>query len=54
MVVIGNDWDEVLEGEFDKEYYLKLREFLKDEYKTQTIFPDMYDIFNALNIHCLV
>lgn len=50
MVVIGNDWDEVLEGEFDKEYYLKLREFLKDEYKTQTIFPDMYDIFNALKL----
>jgi uracil-DNA glycosylase len=50
MVVIGTDWDEVLEGEFDKEYYLKLREFLKDEYKTQTIFPDMYDIFNALKL----
>lgn len=50
MVVIGNDWDEVLEGEFDKEYYLKLREFLKDEYKTQAIYPDMYDIFNALKL----
>ena len=35
---------------FDKEYYLKLREFLKDEYKTHTIFPDMYDIFNALKL----
>ena len=50
MVNIGNDWDEYLKGEFDKEYYLKLREFLKDEYKTQTIFPDMYDIFNALKL----
>ena len=48
MVVIGNDWDRVLEGEFEKEYYLKLREFLKSEYSTQTIFPDMNDIFNAL------
>lgn len=48
MVVIGNDWDEVLDGEFDKEYYLKLREFLKIEYSTQTIYPDMHDIFNAL------
>ncbi|MGL5712904.1 MAG: uracil-DNA glycosylase [Paraclostridium sp.] len=48
MVVIGNDWDEVLDGEFEKEYYLKLREFLKSEYSSQTIYPDMNDIFNAL------
>lgn len=50
MVVIGNDWDEVLDGEFDKEYYLKLREFLKSEYSTRTIYPDMHDIFNALKL----
>ncbi len=48
MVNIGNDWDEVLKGEFEKEYYLNLREFLKQEYFTRKIFPDMYDIFNAL------
>ncbi len=48
MVHLGNDWDEVLKGEFDKEYYLKLREFLKKEYSTRRIFPDMYDIFNSL------
>ena len=48
MVHIGNDWDEILKGEFEKEYYLKLREFLKQEYSTRRIFPDMYDIFNAL------
>lgn len=48
MVNIGNSWDEVLKGEFDKEYYLKLREFLKAEYGTRVIYPNMYDIFNAL------
>ncbi|MBQ3461681.1 MAG: uracil-DNA glycosylase [Clostridia bacterium] len=48
MVNIGNDWDEILEGEFDKEYYQRLRAFLKTEYKTRSIHPDMYDIFNAL------
>jgi uracil-DNA glycosylase len=48
MVSIGNDWDEVLRGEFEKDYYLKLREFLKKEYSTETIYPSMYDIFNAL------
>ena len=48
MVNIGNSWDEKLKGEFDKEYYLKLREFLKTEYASRTIYPDMHDIFNSL------
>ena len=48
MVHIGNDWDEVLKGEFDKEYYRTLRRFLISEYRTRTIYPSMYDIFNAL------
>ena len=48
MVNIGNEWDELLKGEFDKEYYQKLRGFLAKEYKERTIYPNMYDIFNAL------
>ncbi len=48
MVHIGNSWDEILAGEFDKKYYLKLRQFLIGEYKSRVIYPDMYDIFNAL------
>ncbi len=48
MVHIGNDWDEMLKGEFEKEYYLKLREFLKKEYFSCRVYPDMHDIFNAL------
>ena len=48
MVHIGNSWDEKLKSEFEKEYYLKLREFLKQEYSTRVIYPDMHDIFNAL------
>lgn len=48
MVNIGNSWDDVLKGEFDKDYYLKLREFLKKEYSTRVIYPNMYHIFNAL------
>jgi len=48
MVQIGNEWDELLKAEFTKEYYLNLRQFLKTEYKTRTIYPNMYDIFNAL------
>ncbi len=48
MVHIGNDWDIILKDEFQKEYYLELRNFLKQEYFTKTVFPPMNDIFNAL------
>lgn len=48
MVNIGNEWDDVLKGEFDKEYYLNLRQFLKSEYAHYEIYPNMYNIFNAL------
>ncbi|MBR1383765.1 MAG: uracil-DNA glycosylase, partial [Ruminococcus sp.] len=48
MVNIGNSWDRVLGEEFRKPYYLKLREFLKSEYASKTVYPNMYDIFNAL------
>lgn len=48
MVQIGNEWDELLAEEFEKDYYVSLREFLRSEYKTQRIYPPMGDIFNAL------
>lgn len=48
MVNIGNEWDDLLKDEFTKEYYLQLREFLKKEYFSCNVYPDMYDIFNAL------
>ncbi len=48
MVKLGNDWDEKIGREFEKEYYLKLRNFLKEEYASHTVFPDMYDLFSAL------
>lgn len=47
MVHFGNDWDRILEGEFDKEYYVRLRAFLKKEYANNTVYPSMFDIFNA-------
>lgn len=48
MLKLNNDWDALLAEEFQKEYYLRLREFLKEEYRSRTIYPDMHDIFNAL------
>ena len=48
MVKLDNDWDELLVDEFKKPYYLELREFLKEEYTTKVIYPNMYNIFEAL------
>ena len=48
-VNIKNDWYDLLKDEFEKDYYKKLRTFLIEEYRHHTIYPNMYDIFNALN-----
>ncbi len=48
MVHIGNDWDAILADEWEKEYYLALRQTLKQEYATRRVYPDMHNIFNAL------
>lgn len=48
MVNIGNDWDNILADEWQKPYYKNLRGFLKTEYQSHNIYPDMNDIFNAL------
>lgn len=47
--ILKNDWKEILSNEFEKDYYQDLRKFLVSEYKTKTIYPNMYDIFNALH-----
>jgi uracil-DNA glycosylase len=49
MAILTNDWAPIMEKEFQKKYYRKLRDFLKKEYGTYTVYPDMYDIFNALH-----
>ena len=45
---IGNTWDKVLKNEFEKEYFVKLSNFLKDEYENNNIYPPKEDIYNAL------
>ncbi len=47
-VNIGNDWDLLLADQWDMVYYQNLRKKLIEEYQNYTIYPDMYDIFNAL------
>ena len=45
--MIGNDWDKVLQDEFQKDYFLKIKKFVDKEYETKTIYPPYENIFNA-------
>ena len=47
MIHVGNDWQPIFDAEQSKPYYLELRAFLKEEYRTKTVFPPMGEIFNA-------
>ncbi|ONG91241.1 uracil-DNA glycosylase [Bacillus cereus] len=46
--ILKNDWEPLLAPEFEKEYYRKLADFLKEEYSTHVVYPKKEDIFNAL------
>lgn len=48
MVNLGNEWDNLLKQEFEKEYYINLRKFLVNEYNNYKIYPPANDLFNAL------
>lgn len=50
MVNIGNKWDQILKDEFEKDYYKKIRQFLKYEYSNYTVYPKMENIFSALKL----
>lgn len=50
MQPLGGGWDELLAPLFADERYLKIRNFLKHEYVTQTIYPNMYDLYNCFRL----
>lgn len=45
--MIGNDWDQILANEFKKEYFIKLINNVRGEYRNKTIFPRKDQVFNA-------
>lgn len=45
--MIGNDWDSLLKEEYEKEYFKNLLGFIKQEYKSKTIYPKQNEVFNA-------
>lgn len=49
MQIFKNDWNDLLASELAEPYYRELRQFLIGEYRSRVVYPDMYDIFNALH-----
>lgn len=47
MQPLGGGWDELLAPLFADQRYQTLRTFLKREYATHTVYPDMYDLYNC-------
>lgn len=47
--IFKNGWEELLKDEMEKDYYKKLKELLINEYNTRVVYPDAYDIYNALH-----
>lgn len=48
--MIGNGWDLTLGDEFKKDYFLKIKEFIDEEYNSKTIYPQYEEIFNAFKL----
>jgi len=48
--MVNNDWNTILDSEFQKDYFKELDNFIKNEYKTKTIFPIKEEIFNAFEM----
>ena len=48
-IKIAPSWKEKLENEFENPYFEKLTDFVKQEYKTQTVYPPGKDIFKAFD-----
>lgn len=46
--MIGNDWDNLLSGQYDKEYFMNLKKFVLNSYNNKIIYPKITEIFNAL------
>jgi len=46
------DWNELLNKEFSKDYFIRLSEFVNSEYLSKSIYPPKQQVFNAFNL-CL-
>lgn len=49
-MIINSDWETYLKDEYTKDYFIKMRDILRREYKERTIYPKYYEIFKALEL----
>lgn len=49
-MLFNNDWDEILNEEIHKEYFMKILYGLRELYEVKTIYPEKKDIFNAFKL----
>ena len=49
-VQIEASWKDALKDEFEKDYFIKLTEFVRNEYRQHTCYPPGNEIFNAFNL----
>lgn len=45
--VFDNDWQEILQDEFEKTYYKNLRKFVAEEYSTKIVYPPIDEVMSA-------
>lgn len=50
MRLTGNNWDNILNEEYNQEYFKKIVKFINKEYNEKTIFPPKSCILRALNL----
>ena len=48
--MIGNDWDDILSEEYQKEYFLHIKDKVRKEYKNKVIFPPANRVFYAFRL----
>ena len=48
--LVDNEWDNILQEEYHKEYFKKIVAFINREYKIKTIFPPKSRILRALKL----
>lgn len=48
--MINKKWDIILDKELKSDYFKKLGQFVREQYKTKTCYPEYKNIFNALRM----
>ncbi|MFM1653218.1 uracil-DNA glycosylase [Brevibacillus sp. B_LB10_24] len=50
MTRLENDWESLLEADFQAEYYVRLQQFLDEQYRQEVVYPERDDLFSALRL----